>query len=100
MISLRQLAKKHHAHGCLMCRLRYTDACGSPEMNALCSLCRGGQQRALWDQNSDPASCCETDCRKINEPEELMRYKLAGPGPWYRCRQCSRTHSFDPRSIP
>lgn len=96
---VRRLRNKHHAHGCADCGLRYTDACESPDLNERCSKCRVGQERALWDQNSDPDRCCRTQSRQVTDAETVMRYKLGGPGPWFRCQKCSRTHSFDPRSV-
>lgn len=94
--AIRQMSGKHHAHGCSECHLRYTDACSTPEQNGKCVTCRVGQQRALWDQNSDPAGCC-VNAREVKDAETLGKYKLAGPGPWYRCPVCSRTHAHDPR---
>jgi hypothetical protein len=98
MAAVLRLRNKHHAHGCTECSLRYTDACDTPEENWRCLMCRSGQERALWDQNSDPDECCRTLSRQVSDAETVMRYKLGGPGPWFRCDKCSRTHSFNPRS--
>jgi len=100
LTAVRQLRNKHHAHGCTECSLRYTDACATPEVNDLCLGCRTGRlERALWDVNSNPDRCCSTQSRKVTDAETVMRYKLGGPGPWYRCTKCSRTHSFNPEGV-
>jgi len=32
----------------------------------------------------------------VTDPEQLTRYALAGPGPWWQCRKCYRASGFNP----
>lgn len=86
----------YHAHGCTECGRRYTDSCQSTAVNGRCYGCRTGRSRSKWDQDFDPILCCRTDSALIKDKETLSRYNLAGPGPWYRCKTCSRTHPYRP----
>lgn len=89
--------KEFHAHGCLACGRRYTDTCGTPAVNAECTTCRTGQPPATWDRDYEPQSCCRRHAVLITTVDVLDRYSLAGPGPWFLCRECARTHPFDPK---
>jgi len=89
----RQLAKRVHKHTCAIqsCRLIYEDHCNAVALNERCPSCRG-KARTWHLQVWDPQPCCLSNCELITEPEELLRYECAGPGPWYQCRACFRTH--------
>lgn len=91
-----------HAHGCVVCSRRYTDSCKIPDVNSRCITCRSGKPRAKWDQDTDPRPCCREFSRPAGK-EEIAKYALGGPGPWYICRSgpnngCSRTHPYSPRN--
>lgn len=95
------LAKKkkfpvHHAHGCLQCGRRYTDTCSTPQDNGVCLTCQSGQEVPFWDRDRAPQWCCRIHSRVITTAELIQRYALGGPGPWFICGVCSRTHPFDP----
>ena len=95
-IAVEKLAHRLHRHCCTTCRMTYTDSCDVPAENARCHGCRTDHGRALWDQNHDPQPCCVT-AQQILEPDEILRYSLAGTGPWYRCGTCGRSNGFIPR---
>jgi hypothetical protein len=84
----------YHAHGCTTCGLRYGDACATPGDNDTCMPCRLGTPRV--ETGFDPAPCCGDHSRPVTDPEVLARYALGGPGPWWQCRRCFRSHPFDP----
>lgn len=89
--SVATLAFKHHAHRCTTCGRRFTDACGQPEVNTSCMTCKFGHSRPLWHVNHDPQPCC-VGAQVMTDPREVVRYSLGGPGPWYQCSTCHRTH--------
>lgn len=95
------LAKALHAHGCVVCSRRYTDACAIPDVNSRCYGCRTGSQRSVWDRDHDPRPCCRDHARPCSK-EEVAKLALGGPGPWYICKSgangCSRTQPFNPRT--
>lgn len=97
-MSRRPAGDLHH-HGCVVCSARYSDACLIRAVNSRCPSCRSGGQhgRPRWDQDHDPRPCCRT-ASVLATKEVLTKYALGGPGPWWRCRQCSRTHPYDPRT--
>lgn len=86
----------YHAHGCEECSRRYTDSCKTPHVNGRCSSCRTGSPRARWDADHDPKTCCRTDSKLMTDKADLVKYNLGGPGPWYRCKTCSRQHPYNP----
>jgi len=90
-----QLAGKGHFHFCAnaRCRLIYEDFCDTPETNRTCPPCRG-IRRAVWMQSRDPRECCTSNCRQVTNPDDLIRYQLAGPGPWFKCQTCARCHGW------
>lgn len=90
------MAKKHHAHGCFQCSTRYTDHCADPKANGLCQACRG-MDRPRWEVSFDPGGCCAGESRLVKDAQTITSYGLAGPGPWYKCRVCARTHPFNPK---
>lgn len=97
------LAGTHHAHGCMRCRHRYVDHCGTPREDELCHLCRShGQKRdPWWPEAWMPDICCLSDARRLDptfkyDRDHMGSLGLAGPGPWFRCQTCGRTHPFDP----
>lgn len=96
---LKQLAGRHHAHGCAQCNLRYTDCCNTPGQDGRCITCRGGRHgRALWDENADPVSCCRAYSREVTI-DQRARYDLAGTRSWWICQVCARTHPYMPVSV-
>jgi hypothetical protein len=92
--TLASLRDGAHFHFCSEddCRLIYEDACRDVTSNGLCHLHRGGR-RPVWVSARDPQECCIENCRAVIG-EDLVRYKLAGPGPWYQCRTCARVHGW------
>lgn len=87
-----------HAHGCLDCGQRYQDTCAFPLKNNLCAVCRGSQAApSKEDLDRQPRDCCANGgSRLITDVDVLSKYNLGGPGPWFLCRTCARTHPFDP----
>lgn len=88
-----------HAHGCLQCGQRYMDSCDMGSENGRCHSCRTGKASPL-DSGRRPMACCRTESRLIDSPAILARYLLGGPGPWFLCQACHRTHPFDPKGTP
>ena len=93
-LSLSKLAGNPHVHTCRDrdCRLIYEDTCESPENNEHCQRCRGVKRELM--RHRDPQECCIGNCVQIFTRTEIMRYALAGPGPWYQCRTCARCHGW------
>lgn len=85
---------KPHFHFCSdrECRLIYEDNCRAPERNGRCQACRG--QRRPLTATRDPQECCINNCQQVIHPDDLLRYALAGPGPWYQCITCRRAHGW------
>ena len=90
----RKLAEKAHFHFCSDrdCRLIYEDACPEPQTNHLCQACRGHRRGLITPR--DPQECCLGNCEQVIAPDDLLRYALAGPGPWFQCRTCRRSHGW------
>lgn len=90
-----QLRGKHHWHFCSNreCRLAYEDCCAQTEVNGLCQLCRGAGSRA-YAEPMDPRECCLDNCEQVLTTDEMLRFHLAGPGPWFKCKTCARTHGW------
>lgn len=86
--AVTKLADRAHVHACRTCGLRYGCHCGDPQVNGQCSQCRLGQERPLWDRNHDPRPCCVT-AQHVLFGEDVLKYALAGPGPWFRCQDKS-----------
>jgi len=93
----RDQVNKAHRHACTnpSCRLTYQDSCFTPERNGRCQPCRG--MRRTWvDVDGltalDPRPCCVDNSELMTSTDELARYECAGPGPWFQCRTCCRTH--------
>ena len=93
--SKRQLSGQFHLHFCSNpdCRLVYTDACKTLDVNARCHACRG-VRRPVWVSARDPQECCIGNCFMVTNEDEIVRYKLAGPGPWFQCTKCARVHGW------
>lgn len=88
-----QLAGKWHWHSCSdrECRQVYHDTCETPETNGRCRFCRTGESSA-YDDWRLPKDCCFGNCELLTDATWAEWAELAGPGPWYRCRSCRRTH--------
>lgn len=93
----RSLKAKMHRHVCTNdeCRLTYEDACYTPELNARCRPCKGLRRTWAYPDGVtalDPRPCCHDNTALITNPDDHLRYDLAGPGPWFQCLTCKRTH--------
>lgn len=95
----KAMSSRLHFHACRTCRFRYSCNCQEASENGTCISCRTHHERPLWDRNSDPQACCLIPgaCQQVIRGQELIRYDLAGPGPWYMCRTCHRAHGFIPK---
>lgn len=93
--TIAQRKGKAHLHFCVErdCRLIYEDACEDVASNGRCHTHRGAR-RPIWMSARDPQECCIGNCEMVADPDELHRYRLAGPGPWYQCKTCARTHGW------
>lgn len=87
----------HHAHGCLGCGRRYEDTCSTPLANGRCATCRLGHPAPQWEHDHQPQACCKEDSSLIWDKETMEKYHLGGPGPWFKCKTCSRCHPFNPK---
>lgn len=95
--STAKFAGKQHHHGCTDCRRRYVCACDTPQINSTCNSCRSGrvgEGARAWE----PQPCCLADYR-LCETYDRDVHKLAGPGPWFRCRTCARTFPCKPEQV-
>ena len=95
---LTKLAGKLHYHACCDCRLVYSCSCAAADVKARCSACRETRPhpRSAWDTARDPMPCCVNNVRQVTTADDLLRYQLAGPGPWFICKTCARCHSKPP----
>lgn len=94
--ALSQVAKSWHLHFCSNreCRITYDDyKCADVAKNGRCHRCRG-LERPGWDMSRDPHQCCVGNCVQVTDPDEIVRYRLAGPGPWFQCKTCARCHGW------
>lgn len=94
----RELRTTWHLHFCADrdCRLVYECGpgdCPDVSKNERCRLCRG-LRRPIWVAARDPQECCIGNCLQVASPDELLRYRLAGPGPWFQCKSCARCHGW------
>lgn len=92
----RELRASWHLHFCREreCRVVYDCyGCEDPAVNGRCHACRG-LRRPVWDASRDPRPCCHGNCSQVTAKEELVRYRLAGPGPWFKCHTCARCHGW------
>lgn len=86
--------KTWHLHACTTCRRTYGDTCETATSNATCNECRSGLVSA-YGKGRNPIACCLSGARLATK-DEIKTYRLAGPGPWWICRTCSRQHGYDP----
>jgi len=94
---LNRLRGKHHWHACTTCKVRvYGCHCQATETNGRCQACRGGR-RPVWELAREPRDCCLVNCKQLLSADELERYQLAGPGPWFQCRTCARCFGGYPK---
>lgn len=93
-IALSELAGQPHFHFCSdrTCRLLYEDACKDPTTNGRCQTCRGVRRALITIR--DPQECCLGNCTQVTDKQQIIRYSLAGPGPWFQCRTCARCHGW------
>lgn len=90
------LRKTWHLHFCSdrTCRLVYECyACDDVAKNGRCQACRG-VRRPVYISARDPQPCCLGNCAQVTDQAEIVRYKLAGPGPWFQCKTCARCHGW------
>ncbi len=85
-----------HAHGCIRCQTRYEDACDDSSTDALCVECRGGRGFTLLIENARPRLCCQARSSIVTK-DQRDTYRLAGSKVWWICRDCARTHPFNPK---
>ena len=78
-----------------MCATRYEDACRTPDVDERCITCRGGRGWHDLIEEARPKTCCQANSRLVTK-EQRAAYKLAGGRMWFICKECARTHPFDP----
>lgn len=90
----------------MRCRHRYVDNCDDAVADGLCHLCasHGQTPDPWWPEAWLPDVCCLGESRWLDrtfryDRDVMADLRLAGPGPWYRCQGCGRTHPFDPSDI-
>lgn len=93
--SISQLKGKFHLHFCAdrECRLVYTDACEDVRTNGRCHIHRK-MRRPIWVSARDPQECCIGNCVTVTDVKRLVKYGLAGTGPWFQCTRCARAHGW------
>lgn len=94
---LAKMSGRLHYHSCTTCRVRvYSCACRQAPKNGRCQVCRG-VRRPIWEAARDPHPCCYGNCNQVIRADDLARYSLAGPGPWFQCRTCARCFGEYPK---
>jgi hypothetical protein len=91
-----ELAKSYHYHFCSNrdCREFYEDyRCEDVSKNGRCHKCRGLEKPLLYESR-DPRPCCWGNTEVVLGAERIVRYRLAGPGPWFQCKTCARCHGW------
>jgi hypothetical protein len=91
-----ELDKSWHIHFCVNreCRQTYEDyRCEDVSKNERCHDCRG-RERPGWETSRDPKPCCYGNTYQVVDKAELIRQRLAGTGPWFKCRTCARSHGW------
>lgn len=88
----KALGGKWHWHTCVECDSVYACTYQDAADNGQCETCRTGRPRAPWETGRDPRPCCVDNTLLLTRNEDLVRYELAGPGPWFQCRTCKRSH--------
>lgn len=88
-----------HAHGCVVCKGRYEDACDAANENGKCSYCTYGHGWDLLRDNKLPKDCCKIHSRPVKVDkqmnlDEFKQYKLSRSIAWFKCDLCSRTHPY------
>lgn len=97
-LNRRLLAGRAHQHGCIVCHIRYEDACEQPFDNERCVKCRGGRRGDVLVRNAAPRECCRADAR-LATTDERIRYYLGGRSLWFICPHCFRIVPFeDPKT--
>lgn len=96
VVTVTKLKGKPHWHFCSNreCRLLYEDRCEEIDRNGRCHGCRGAR-RPIWVAARDPRECCIGNCTQVLAVEQLVKYALAGPGPWFQCKTCARCHGWN-----
>lgn len=94
----RKLSGKAHLHACTTCRSVYVCNCAAAAVNGRCQrdMTEGRLGRASWERSRDPQDCCVNNTEQVVDNDMLIRYALAGPGPWFQCKQCFRAHPKPP----
>lgn len=95
-VGVSELASEWHVHACVNagCHLTYRDhGCEDVNANGECTACRG-LRRPSWESQADPRDCCVDNTDLIVGKSERLIQRLAGPGPWFRCRTCRRAHPW------
>lgn len=92
-----KLNKRAHRHSCTVrtCRLTFEDTCGDASRNGRCHSCLGVRRPWLMPDGRtslDPHSCCVDNTKQLTDLSDLLRFECAGPGPWFQCLTCKRTH--------
>jgi hypothetical protein len=96
-VGVSELASAWHVHACPEpgCNLTYEDAgCADVNVNARPCLGCQGLERPIWERNRDPIDCCPGNTYLLTTKAERLEQRLAGPGPWFKCRTCRRAHPW------
>jgi hypothetical protein len=68
--------------------------CPNPRVNGRCAPCRGYPVPETFEIAWAPRECCRNNVRQITDRDELLSHRLAGPGPWFKCKTCARCHGW------
>lgn len=67
--------------------------CPTPRQNGRCGRCRG-LAVPIWYPMSEPIECCRDNAYQVVDRDELLAYRLAGTGPWFKCKTCARCNGW------
>lgn len=95
-IDLSKLAGGIHWHSCTDqdCRLVYLDTCVEPHANGRCDICKRGYDTPYMEWKY-PKDCCWGNTELLSPKDDWYGWlRLAGPGPWFKCKTCHRPHGW------
>lgn len=72
----------------------FLDGCPEPHRNARCAPCRGYPISRMHEDYLTPRDCCRNNVTQMTDRDQLLAFRLAGPGPWFKCKACARCHGW------
>lgn len=67
--------------------------CEEPRRNGRCQVCRGSP-KPVWSDAQQCQPCCADNVAQVIDRDVILAHRLAGPGPWFKCKTCARTSGW------